>query len=143
MTIYLQKSDSGAFRQTIRVHQDSHQHTLFADVAAALGGDDSAPDPHDIFDASLAACKAITLLMYAKRKQLPLDWVDVEINRDNSQEAQGLYQLNVVLKLVGSLSDGDRQQLLAIADKCPIHKLMTAATVQVNTRLVQSGSEGL
>lgn len=141
MTIHLQKSDSGAFRQTIRVHQDSHQHPLFADVATALGGDDSAPDPHDIFDASLAACKAITLLMYAKRKQLQLDWVDVEINRDNSQEAKGLYQLNVQLKLVGSLSDGDRQQLLAIADKCPIHKLMTAATVQVNTQLVQSGSE--
>lgn len=140
MTIYLQKSDSGNFRQTIRVHQSSTQHTLFADVASALGGDDSAPDPHDIFDASLAACKAITLMMYAKRKQLSLDWVDVEINRDNSQEAQGLYQLNVVLTLVGTLSDSERQQLSAIANKCPIHKLMTAAAVQVNTRLAQNGS---
>lgn len=135
MTIFLQKSDSGTFRQTIRVHQNGTQHTLFADVAAALGGDDSAPDPHDIFDASLAACKAITLLMYAKRKQLPLEWVDLEIHRDNSQEGKGLYQLNVQLKLVGTLSDSEQQQLLAIADKCPIHKLMTAATVQVNTSL--------
>jgi putative redox protein len=135
MTIYLQKSDSGSFRQTIRVQQDSTQHTLFADVAAALGGDDSAPDPHDIFDASLAACKAITLLMYAKRKQLKLDWVDVEINRDNSQEAKGLYQLNVSMKLVGDLSESEQQQLSAIADKCPIHKLMTATTVQVTTHL--------
>ena len=135
MTIFLQKSDSGTFRQTIRVHQNGTQHTLFADVAAALGGDDSAPDPHDIFDASLAACKAITLLMYAKRKQLPLEWVDLEIHRDNSREGKGLYQLNVQLKLVGTLSDSEQQQLLAIADKCPIHKLMTAATVQVNTSL--------
>jgi putative redox protein len=136
MTIFLQKSDSGTFRQTIRVLQDSKQQTLFADVAAALGGDDSAPDPHDFFDAALAACKAITLLMYAKRKQLPLDWVDIEINRDNSQEAKGLYQLHVDLKLVGNLSDSERQQLFAIADKCPIHKLMTTTTVQVNSRLV-------
>jgi putative redox protein len=135
MTIFLQKSDSGSYRQTIRVLQDSTQHTLFADVAAALGGDDSAPDPHDLFDAALAACKAITLMMYAKRKQLPLDWVDLQIHRDNAQEAQGLYQLNVQLKLVGALSDSERQQLLTIADKCPIHKLMTAATVQVNTSL--------
>ena len=135
MTIILQKSDSGSYRQTIRVLRDSTQHTLFADVAAALGGDDSAPDPHDLFDAALAACKAITLMMYAKRKQLPLDWVDIQIDRDNTQEAQGLYQLNVQLQLVGALSDSERQQLLAIADKCPIHKLMTAATVQVNTSL--------
>jgi len=135
MTIILQKSDRGSFRQTIRVHQDGTQHTLFADVAPALGGEGSAPDPHDLFDAALAACKAITLLMYAKRKQLALDWVDVEIQRDNSQETKGLYQLNVQLKLVGTLSDSEQQQLLAIADKCPIHKLMTAATIQVNTAL--------
>jgi len=136
MTIFLQKSDSGALRQTIRVLQESTQHTLFADVAAALGGDDSAPDPHDFFDAALAACKAMTLLMYAKRKKLSLDWVDIEINRDNSQETKGLYQLNVDLKLVGNLSDSERQQLFAIADKCPIHKLMTTTTVQVNSRLL-------
>ena len=135
MTIFLQKSDQGVFRQTIRVQQHSTQHTLFADVGTALGGEDSAPDPHDFFDAALAACKAITLMMYAKRKQLQLDWVDVEINSDNSQETKGLYQLNVALKLLGSLSDSERQQLLAIADKCPIHKLMTTTTVQVNSRL--------
>ena len=135
MTILLQKSDSGHYRQTIRVLQNSTQHTLFADVASALGGDDSAPDPHDIFDASLAACKAITLLMYAKRKQIKLDWVDVEINRDNSEETKGHYRLDVRLKFSGDLSDADTQQLLLIADKCPIHKLMTATTVQVDTRL--------
>lgn len=135
MTISLQKSDSGRYRQTIRVHNHSSQHTLFADVANALGGDDSAPDPHDIFDASLAACKAITLLMYANRKQLALDWVDVEIHRDNARETQGQYQLNVSLKLIGNLTATEKQQLLNIADKCPIHKLMTAATIEVCTKL--------
>lgn len=128
MTISLQKSDAGLYRQTIRIHQ----HTLFADVATALGGDDSAPDPHDLYDASLAACKAITLLMYAKRKTFPLSSVDVQIERDNSREAKGVYVLNVNLKLNGDLSDEQRQSLAAIADKCPIHKLMTAATTEVN-----------
>lgn len=131
MTLNLQKSDSGTYRQTISIHQ----HTVFSDVAAALGGEDSAPDPHDLYDASLAACKAITLLMYAKRKTMPLTSVDIEIERDNSRETKGVYVLNVSLKLNGELDDKQRQSLAAIADKCPIHKLMTAATTQVNSNV--------
>jgi putative redox protein len=131
MTISLQKSDSGTFRQTIRIHQ----HTLFADVAANIGGEDTAPDPHDLYDASLAACKAITLLMYAKRKQLPLQSVDVNIERDNSQETKGLYVLKVNLTLNGDLNEEQRLSLAAIADKCPIHKLMTAATTEVHSQV--------
>ncbi|MDX5405639.1 MAG: OsmC family protein [Chromatiaceae bacterium] len=130
MAIQLRKSDSGIYRQTLRIQQ----HTIFADVAKDLGGDNSAPDPHDYYDAALAACKAITVMMYAKRKQLPLDYIDIEITRDNSQEAQGTYVLNVQLKLLGNLSDEQKAQLAAIADKCPIHKLMTVAKTEVNTR---------
>ena len=132
MTLSLQKSASGAYQQTIRIHQ----HTLFADVQTALGGDDSAPDPHDLYDASLAACKAITLLMYARRKQIALTSVDVNIERDNSQEAKGLYVLNVSLQLNGELDDEQRHKLMEIADKCPIHKLMTAATTEVRSTFV-------
>ena len=130
MSIQLRKSDSGIYRQTLRIQQ----HTIFADVAQDLGGDNSAPDPHDYYDAALASCKAITVMMYAKRKQLPLDYIDIEITRDNSAEAQGVYVLNVQLKLLGKLTDEQKAQLAAIADKCPIHKLMTAAKTEVNTR---------
>jgi putative redox protein len=130
MSIELRKSDNGIYRQTIRIHQ----HTIFADVTKDLGGDGTAPDPHDLYDAALAACKAITVMMYAKRKQLPLDYIDILIERDNSREAQGVYVLNVQLKLLGQLSDEQKQQLGAIADKCPIHKLMTVATTEVHTR---------
>ncbi len=130
MAIQLRKSDSGIYRQTLRIQQ----HTIFADVAKDLGGDNSAPDPHDYYDAALAACKAITVMMYAKRKQLPLDYIDIEITRDNSREAQGTYVLDVQLKLLGNLTDEQKAQLAAIADKCPIHRLMTAAKTEVNTR---------
>lgn len=131
MTISLRKSDSGNYRQTIRIHQ----HTLFADVANDLGGDNSAPDPHDLYDASLAACKAITLLMYAKRKQLALESVDIEIERDNSKEAQGLYVLNVALTLNGDLTAADKELLGKMAEKCPVHKLMTTATTEVHATI--------
>lgn len=129
MSIELRKSDSGIYRQTIRINQ----HTVFADVAKDLGGDNSAPDPHDYYDAALAACKAITVMMYAKRKQLPLDYIDVVIERDNSREAQGVYVLNVKLSLLGNLTDEQKSQLTTIAGKCPIHKLMTEVSTEINT----------
>lgn len=110
-------------------------HTLHSDVSVELGGTGSAPEPHDLFDAALGVCKAMTLVMYAKQRGLPLDGIDVQLSRDDSQERQGIYRLDVQLTLHGALDDAQRQQLLRIADKCPIHKLMVSSEVQVSTRL--------
>lgn len=110
-------------------------HTLHSDVSVELGGAGSAPEPHDLFDAALGACKALTLALYAKQRGLPLEGLDVKLNRDDSQERQGVYKLNVELSLHGALDDAQRQQLLRVADKCPIHKLMTSSEVQVSTQL--------
>ena len=110
-------------------------HTLHSDVSVELGGAGSAPEPHDLFDAALGACKALTLALYAKQRGLPLEGLDVKLNRDDSQERQGIYRLDVELTLHGTLDDAQRQQLLRIADKCPIHKLMTSSEVQVSTQL--------
>lgn len=111
------------------------EHLLHTDVPAELGGAGSAPEPHDLFDAALGACKALTLMLYARQKGLPLDGLDVRVARDDSQERQGSYRLAVELELHGALNDEQRQQLLRIADKCPVHKLMTSVEVQVATRL--------
>ena len=110
------------------------EHQLHTDVPVAHGGA-SAPEPHDLFDAALGACKALTLMLSAKQRGLPLDSLDVHLVRDDSQERQGTYRLAVELDLHGALDDEQRQQLLRIADKCPIHKLMTNVEVQVETRL--------
>jgi putative redox protein len=100
-----------------------------------LGGAGAAPEPHDLFDAALGACQALTLALYAKQRGLPLEGLDVQLSRDDSQERQGVYRLDVELTLHGALDDAQRQQLLRIADKCPIHKLMTSSEVQVSTLL--------
>src|SRR4051812_10566902 len=100
MSVDLKKDATGKLRQRIQIGN----HLLFADAPVNAGGDDSAPGPHDIFDASLAACKAITLMMVAQRKSIPLESVDVEVERDASQEAKGHYGLNVKLTLNGNLS---------------------------------------
>jgi len=110
-------------------------HTLHSDVPIELGGTDAAPEPHDLFDAALGACKALTVALYARQKGLPLEGLDVRVSRDDSEERQGIYRLAVALTLHGALDDAQRLQLLRIADKCPVHKLMTSSEVQVATRL--------
>jgi putative redox protein len=113
-------------------------HTLYSDVSAELGGEGAAPQPHDLFDAALGACKALTLALYAKQKGLPLEGLDVYLSRDDSEERQGRYHLAVELTLHGDLDAAQRQQLLRISDKCPIHKLMTSSEVQITTQLRDS-----
>jgi len=127
--IKLQKDTAGTYRQRISVAA----HELFADVDTSFGGEDSAPDPHDLLDSSLAACTAITLSMYAKRRGMPLDGVDIDIERDSSKEKNGEYNLAMNIHFVGSLSDEQKQQLLDIIEKCPIHKLLSHATINITT----------
>ena len=129
MTIRLQKDATGKLRQRIQ----SGDHLLFADESTELGGDDSGLSPHDLFDASLAACKAMTLLLYAQRKAMPLESVDIEIDRDSSQESKGHYGLNVKLGFNGNLSENDKTRLTEIAARCPIHKLMTQTEITIST----------
>lgn len=98
--------------------------------------DDDGPDPHDYFDGALGGCKALTLMWYAKRKQLPLVSVDVDVVRDDSEERRGVYKLTARMRLNGDLSDEQRAELLAVADKCPIHRLMSTTDVQITTELM-------
>ena len=120
---------------TIKVIRDG-EHKLKQIVEQPAGGDDEGPTPHEVYDSALGACKAMTVLWYARRKQIPVVDVQVSVERDDSQERQGIYRLNVSLTLTGALTDAQRQELLKIADKCPIHKLMSTVTTEIHTELV-------
>jgi putative redox protein len=106
-----------------------------AEIDEACGGEDAGPSPHDLYDASLGACKALTVLWYAKRKGIPVEDVEVEIERDSTLEQKGTYRLKALLKLSGSLTDAQRNELLNVASKCPVHKLMTTVTTEIETVL--------
>lgn len=109
---------------------------LFVDVPEAFGGEGTAPDPHDYFDLSLGACKAITAQMYARRKEWPLTGVSVTVNRDDSRERHGHYRIDVAMTFHGIADPEQRARLEEISHKCPIHRLMTTSTVEVVTRTV-------
>ena len=111
------------------------QHALAVDEPEANGGEDLGPTPHEVYDSALGACKALTLVWYARRKQIPLEDVQVSVERDDSQERAGLYRLQVRLTLGGPLTDAQREELLRVADKCPVHKLMTQGRTEVSTTL--------
>lgn len=117
-SIRLHKAPVGKLAQVIEI--DSH--TLMSDVGEIDGGDDLAPDPHALLDAALGACTALTLKMYATRKGWPLENADVVITHE---ESPGHYHLQRVVTLQGELSEDQRQRLLDIANKCPVHRILT------------------
>jgi putative redox protein len=106
-------------------------HELHADAAVADGGEDGAPDAHDYFDASLATCRALTAMWFAKRNNIPLERVESQVERDASEERKGRYRLIVRISFHGDLTDEQRARLHAVAEKCPISKLMTKTEVVI------------
>lgn len=134
MTITVTTESADGYRHAIRVDET---HELFTDMPKTLGGDGSAPEPHDYFDTALGACKALTVTYYARQHDIPLTGVGVEVVNDSSREKEGHYGVSVKLTLRGALTDEQRATLLRIADKCPIHKLMTTTEVKIETRLAE------
>ncbi len=92
------------------------------------------------YDSALGACKALTTLWYAQRKQIPVEDIRVTVERDDSEERRGTYRLRTTLHLTGPLTEAQRQELLNVAGKCPVHKLMTQATTEVVTGLAPAAA---
>jgi putative redox protein len=131
MTIRVVRDQQAPMRHTIHIGRNS----VTTDLAAEEGGEGSGPTPHDLYDAALGACKALTVLWYAKHKQIPVEGIEVSVERDASQERAGIYRLRTELTLTGALSTAQREELLRVAGKCPVHKLMTEVTTEISTTL--------
>ena len=129
MTIQLQRKPGTPLAQTLQIRN----HPLSADVSVAEGGADEGPSPHDLYDAALGACKALTVMWFAKKKGIAVDDIHTEVTSDNSQERAGVYKLTTKLVISGAISDAEFAQLQAVAEKCPVHKLMTTVTTEITT----------
>lgn len=129
--IEVKRDQSLAMRHVVHVRN----HLISVDGAIDEGGNDAGPNPHDLYDAALGACKALTLVWYAKRKNIPVEDIQVSVERDASAERQGTYKLAATIHLSGALSEAQRQELLAVAEKCPVQKLMTGVTTEITTTL--------
>lgn len=134
MSIMVTTQSSDSYRHTIMVDEE---YELITDMPKSMGGEGSAPEPHDYFDAALGACKALTVTHYARQHDIPLTGVSVEVSHDSSREKEGFYPMTVELTLRGNLTDEQRAELKRVADRCPLHKLMTQVEVSIETRLSQ------
>jgi len=118
-------------------------HALTADEPVAYGGTNRGPTPYDYLLSALGACTSMTVQMYARRKKWPLEAAVVRLQHDRIHaedcaecEAKNgkIDRFSRELELIGDLSDEQRQRLLEISERCPVHKTLHA-DVEVVTRL--------
>ena len=99
------------------------KHQMVADEPVPLGGDDLGATPYQYLKAALGACTAMTIRMYAERKKWPIENVIVTLRHSRDAKKQSLFERDI--KLVGDLTDDQRERLLDIADRCPVHKTLS------------------
>ena len=124
----------GRYQQSVT----AGEHRLVADEPASMGGGDAGPAPFDFVMAGLGACTSMTLRMYAERKGLPLEKVEVALRHHKFDTETGSRDcIERKITLTGALTVEQRQRLLEIANKCPVHRALSQS-FQLDCSLTES-----
>mgnify|MGYP005839687065 CR=1 FL=1 len=136
--VVVAEAGSGKFLQAI----DANGHRMVADEPFPVGGDNRGPTPYGLLLAGLGACTSMTIRMYADRKKLPLEHVSVKLTHDKihaddcadcETNTGKIDEIVREIEIRGDLDDEQRDKLLEIADKCPVHRTLHSE-VRVRTR---------
>lgn len=118
------------------------RHRLTAEEPESFGGTDAGPDPYDPVAAGLGACTAMTIRMVARRKGWPLDGVAVDVRHDQihagdraeyAKREGKVDRFTRKIALFGDLTAAQRAALMAIADRCPVHRTLESE-IRIETR---------
>lgn len=138
--IVVNESGQGKFTQEIHIGA----HTLISDEPVLVGGNDLGPSPYDLLLAGLGACTAMTLRMVADLKKMPLEKVIVKLKHEklyakDSKDCENCHSkidhIERNIELIGDLSQEDKNKLLEIANKCPVHRTLTSK-IMIETKLI-------
>jgi putative redox protein len=110
------------------------QNTIIGDEPIEKGGGDEGMSPYEILAASLGACTCATVRMYADRKEMSVEAIHVTLSLKRDDE-KNTTTITRDIELVGELTQEERDRLLSIANKCPVHKILTNP-ISLNTTLI-------
>jgi uncharacterized OsmC-like protein len=128
------------FAQTI----EAGSHRLHADEPESVGGTNMGATPYDLLLAALGSCKAMTLGMYARRKEWPLEQITVSLRHSKihavdcaecETKAGRIDRIECEIQLTGSITAEQRSRLLEIANMCPVHRTLKAE-IEIKTQLI-------
>ena len=109
-------------------------HTIVVDEPRLSGGTETGPSPGRLLAASLASCTAVTMEIYAERKEWDIGAVEVEV--DATYDGHVPTAFDVTVRLPAGLSEEQREHLLAVASKCPVHRALSGeTTVSISDRV--------
>ena len=137
-TVRVSERGTGAF--AVSIH--AGRHTLIGDEPVSVGGDDAGPSPYELLLAALGECTVMTLRMYARQKQWPLENVHVTLTHGKIHAADctdcdtkegKVDRIERVIELIGPLDEAQRARMMEIPDRCPVHRTLHAE-VKVETR---------
>lgn len=117
------KATAERFDGSLKHHVDVRGHSLTADEHKGLGGSDAGPSPLELLAASLASCTAITMEMYAERKGWDIGKVRVDVDYEPAQRGSPT-RFGIDVKLPDGIPEEQRDRLMQIAAKCPIHRTL-------------------
>ncbi|GGO98465.1 OsmC family protein [Stakelama pacifica] len=126
---------------TFATELSTHTHRWVADEPVSVGGSDIGPGPYDLLLAALGSCTVMTMKMVAEREGIPMQSVQIRLRHDRNHAKDCDHcegpeaKIEAIFRRImieGDLTDAQRERMLSIADKCPVHRTLTG-TLHVHT----------
>jgi putative redox protein len=134
--ILVETTEGGLFQSRVTTPDAS----FIIDEPVAAGGLASGPNPYDLLAAALGGCTAMTIKMYANMKHWPLEHVRVRVMHERN-ESDGKIKFTRQIEMAGALDDEQKQRMLSVSQRCPVHKTLTEGA-DIATEILSTAPSG-